>query len=78
MQAKLKQYHCIHTLDFSQLILLNNWVYKNHIEHITRKSILFFKHIMDSLPSFIFLLRLNTYNFIFSQINDNGVIVIIF
>ena len=33
---------------------------------------------MDSLPSFIFLLRLNTYNFIFSQINDNGVIVIIF
>ena len=76
MQVKLKQYHCIHTLDFSQFILLNNWVYKNHIEHITRKSILFFKYIMDYLPSFI--LRLNTYNFIFSQINDNGVIVIIF
>ena len=65
MQAKWKQNHCIHTLDFLLFILLN-WVYKTNIEHITRKNILFFKYIMDSLLSiisFIFLLRLNIYKY---------------
>lgn len=63
-------------------------MYKNHIEHITKENIFFFKYITDSSPpsyfcnDFIFLLlKQSTHiliQFIFSPIKDYVIIMINF